>query len=808
MNLLNNYMSKTETHFMVFRSAMKIQVSSLFIILCLCTPSVLFAQNKFTISGYIKDAASGEDLIGASIFIQSENPTGTVTNVYGFYSITLPEGNYTVNYSFVGYEVISREIELNADLRLNINLELKNILQEVVITSEKKDANIQSTNMGTVDLSIEQIKSVPALFGEVDILKTLQLLPGVGGAGEGNSGFYVRGGGPDQNLILLDEAVVYNTGHLFGFFSVFNSDAIKNVTLVKGGMPAQYGGRLSSVVDVQMKDGNNQNFHAEGGIGLISSRLTIQGPLVKDKASFIISARRTYIDVLIQPFIRNTEFDGNRYYFYDLNTKLNYKFTDKDRLFLSGYFGRDVFNYQSPDDDFNVEIPWGNATATARWNHLFSNKLFMNVSAIYNDYNFEVKSAFDDFDFSLYSGVRDYNLRTDFDYYLNSNHTLKYGLNYIYHQFSPYSAQGSSGDTEFSTDTLNKKYAHEAAIYIQDEFNVGPLLKINAGLRADYFLQVGPYNFIDVDPVTQVPVDTINYKSGEPIKDYWGFEPRISARYIINETSSLKAGIAVTNQFIHLVSSSTSTLPTDLWVPSTARVAPQKGIQYSLGYFKNLQNNTFETSIEVYYKDMKNQIEFADSYVPEISTDIENDFVFGIGRSYGVELFFKKAFGKFTGWVGYTLSKTERQFPDLTTGDNWFPTKYDRVHDLELVAVYELNKRWSFSSTFVYATGQSTTIAESFYVVEGELRTDYGPRNGYRMEPYNRLDVSATLKNKPEKKFESSWNFSVYNVYSRKNPYFIYTDIEGELSTGNVNVQAKKVSIFPIIPSITWNFKF
>lgn len=792
----------------IWSRAMRTQLSPLLLAFAILVPLALAGQNKYTVSGYIKDVASGEDLIGASVFIQGENPTGTVTNIYGFYSITLPEGNYTLNYSYVGYEVVSREINLQQDERINITLALKNILNEVVISGEAKDENIRNTDMGTVDLSIEQIKTIPAIFGETDILKTLQLLPGVGGAGEGNSGFYVRGGGPDQNLILLDEAVVYNTGHLFGFFSVFNSDAIKNVTLVKGGMPAQYGGRLSSVVDVQMKDGNNQKFQAEGGIGLIASRLTLQGPIVKDKASFIVSARRTYADVLIAPFIKNTDFAGNRYYFYDLNTKINYKFTDKDRLFLSGYFGRDVFTYRSPDDDFNVEIPWGNATATVRWNHLFSNKLFMNVSAIYNDYNFQVASAYDDFSFTLFSGVRDWNLRTDFDYYLNADHMLKYGVNYIFHRFSPYSAQGKSGDTEFSTDTLNQKYAHEAALYVQDEFNLGPLLKINAGVRMSYFLQAGPYNFVEVDPVTHIPVDTIYYAAGEPIKDYWGLEPRIHARYIINENSSIKAGLALTSQYIHLVSSSTSTLPTDLWVPSTAMVQPQRGVQYSLGYFKNFLDNMLESSVEVYYKEMENQIEFADSYVPQLTADIENDFVFGIGRSYGVELFLKKAQGKFTGWVGYTLSKTERQFPDLSTGDNWFPTKYDRIHDIEVVAVYDVTERWSFASTFVYATGQSTTIAESFYVVEGELHTDYGPRNGYRMEPYHRLDISATLKNKPGKKFESNWNFSVYNVYSRKNPYFIYTDIEGDLSEGNVSVQAKKVSIFPILPSITWNFKF
>jgi hypothetical protein len=779
------------------------------LVLWMSSTAAIQAQKNSTLSGYIKDAESGEDLIGASVIVVDSTTRGTVANVYGFYSLSLSPGVYQVNFSFVGYETQSYSVDLRTeDQRLNIQLKQQALLDEVVITGERKDENIQGTEMGTVALSIEQIKSIPVLFGEVDILKTLQLLPGVGGAGEGNSGFYVRGGGPDQNLILLDEAVVYNTGHLFGFFSVFNGDAIKNTTLVKGGMPAQYGGRLSSVVDVQMKDGNNQEFHAEGGIGLIASRLTLEGPIVKDKASFMISGRRTYIDALLQPFISGTDFEGNAYYFYDLNTKLNYRFSDKDRLFLSGYFGRDVFNYSSPDGDFNVEVPWGNATGTLRWNHLFSDRMFMNMSAIFNDYNFGVSSAFDQFDFSLYSGVRDWNFKTDFDYYLNADHTLKYGVNYIYHGFTPYSAQGSSGGVDFGTDSLNKKYAHEAALYIQDEFNVGALWRFNVGLRGSYFAHVGPLNEVSYDPLTGLPTDTTFRNGGDIIADYWGIEPRANARYIINEKSSMKAGISYTTQYIHLVANSVSTLPTDLWVPSSAVVEPQRGIQYSLGYFRNFFDNAMETSVEVYYKDLQNQIEYADSYIPVLGSDIEQQFTFGKGRSYGAEFFVKKAKGKFNGWVGYTLSRTERQFDNLTTGENWFPTRYDRTHDLELVAIYDASSRLSFSGTFVYATGQATTIVESFYLLDGELHTLYGDRNAYRLAPYHRMDLSATWKNKPEKKFESSWNLSIYNVYSRLNPYFIYTDFEGDLNSGNLEVSAIQVSIFPIIPSITWNFNF
>ncbi|HNE45885.1 MAG TPA: TonB-dependent receptor [Chitinophagales bacterium] len=776
--------------------------------LLMCACSMLFAQGKYTLSGYVKDEGTGEDMIGANVYLQNDPGTGASTNGYGFFSMTLPEGDYNVVISYVGYDNQIEKVSLHNDVRLNVQLSQGKLLEEVVVKAERGDVNIQSTDMGKVELNIEQIKTIPVLFGEVDILKTIQLLPGVGGAGEGNTGFYVRGGGPDQNLILLDEAVVYNTGHLFGFFSVFNSDAIKNVTLVKGGMPSQYGGRLSSVLDVQMKEGNNQYYQAEGGIGLIASRLTIQGPIVKDKSSFIVSGRRTYIDALITPFLNGTDFEGNGYYFYDLNTKVNYTFDDKNRIFASGYFGQDVFNYSAPDGSLNVSVPWGNATGTVRWNHLFNNKLFMNVSAIYNSFNFSVQSDFQDFNFNLYSGIQDWNGKVDFDYYPGSNHHIKFGANYVYHTFTPYSAQGSFDDVDFSTDTLSNKYAHETGIFIQDEFDVTDRLKINIGLRGSYFAQVGPYNDIVYDENGATVIDTIYYAPGEMIAHYSGLEPRFNMRFTIDPESSLKAGITYNNQYIHLVSSSTSTLPTDLWIPSSDIVKPQIGIQYALGYFRNFKDNAYETSIEVYYKDLRNQIEFRDGYVPELGLDIEDNFVFGVGRSYGAEIFLKKAKGKFNGWIGYTLSKTERKFEDLSTGSEWFPTKYDRVHDLEVVAVYNLSDRWDFSSTFVYATGQATTIVESFYVIGGQVQTDYGPRNGYRLPAYHRLDVSATLHSKPERKYESSWNFSIYNVYSRKNPYFIYTTYEGDFAYGYLDVQAKQVSIFPIIPSVTWNFKF
>jgi hypothetical protein len=777
--------------------------------LLLLLAGTLTAQQRHTISGYVKDAQTGEDLIGANVFLLDDPARGTVTNVYGFYSLTLPEGRYRIGVSYVGYEPLRDSLLLDGDLRRNIDLEPSAILtEEVVVTAERRDANVQSTSMGTAEISVEQIKTMPAIFGEVDILKTLQLLPGVQSAGEGNSGFYVRGGGPDQNLILLDEAVVYNTGHLFGFFSVFNSDAIKNTTLIKGGMPARYGGRLSSVVDVSMKEGNNRSWHGAGGVGLISSRFTLEGPLVKEKSSVMVSGRRTYADLLVRPFLKGTDFEGNGYYFYDLNAKANFRFSDRDRVYASGYFGRDVFSFVSPDNDFNASIPWGNRTATLRWNHLYSDKLFSNLSLIYNDYEFEVGSTFEDFDFTLFSGVRDWNGKFDFDWYAHENHTVRFGANYTWHRFTPYSANATNGSTEFGTDSLNRKYAHELAVYLEDEFSIGARLRVQAGLRGTWFQQMGPYNrflFNDRGVIT----DTLAFERGEKVQDYWGLEPRLSLRYALTPSSSLKAGLAYTNQFIHLVTSSTTTLPTDLWVPSSAVVQPQRGTQVSVGYFRNFLDDDLETSIEVYYKDLRNQIEFAASYVPDLGRDVEESFVFGRGESYGAEFFIRKNRGAFTGWIGYTLSWTWRTFEDLNEGER-FPARFDRRHDLSAVLTWKASERWTVSSVFVYGTGQATTVPVATYLIEGNLINEYGPRNGYRLKPYHRLDLSATLKPKPrpERKLDWDLNFSVYNVYNRLNPFFIYYDVEGEPLEGNLDIRAKQVSLFPVIPSVTWNFRF
>lgn len=770
---------------------------------------ITYAQNKFTVSGYVKDAKSGESLIGANVYIK-EILKGTTTNQYGFFSITLPQGKYTLVVSFIGFEEFSQQIDLTKDQRLNINLKDKSITtKEVVITGERSDKNTQSSDMGRMELEMEKVKTLPAFMGEVDVLKTIQLLPGVQSSGEGNSGFYVRGGGPDQNLILLDEAVVYNAAHLFGFFSVFNADAIKNVELIKGGMPAQYGGRLASVLDISMKEGNNQRFQAEGGIGVISSRLTLQGPIKKDKASFIVSGRRTYADILAEPFIPETStFKGTGYYFYDLNAKLNYILSDKDRLFVSGYFGRDVFSYNNKKAGFKVDIPWGNATTSMRWNHLFSDKLFMNTTLVFSDYKFSFGASQSDFEFKLYSGIQDWNAKVDFTYFPNIRHNIKYGINYTFHTFVPSNASARQGDVEFDTGKIKKYFANEAAAYISDDFDLTDRLRINAGVRFSYFQHIGPFDRYLKNEIGQT-IDTIVYAKNQPITDYNGWEPRASLRFKINSNNSIKAAYTRNYQYVHLASLSAIALPTDTWMPSTEIVQPQVSTQYAIGYFKNFKDNMYESSVELYYKDMKNLVEYKEGALPEdnIKENLDHLLTFGSGESYGAEFFFKKAQGKFTGWVGYTLSWTNRTFLEINNGET-FPARYDRRHDASVVGTYTFNEKWTVSAVFVYGTGNAITLPIERYFFEGRVVNIYSKRNEFRMPAYHRADISVTWNHKKTEKFESSFNFSVYNVYNRYNPYFIYFANEGDVTKGTFKVSAKQVSLFPILPSATWNFKF
>jgi outer membrane receptor protein involved in Fe transport len=763
------------------------------------------AQDKLTFNGYIKDSLSGETLIGANLTIRSEGK-GIVSNQYGFFSITLKKGNYIVLCSFIGYE--SKEITLNLtnDLQQNVFLVPNTaLINNVTVTGKKRDNNIKAAQMGKIELSVATAKSLPAFLGEVDILKTLQLLPGVRNAGEGNAGFYVRGGGPDQNLILLDDAVVYNTGHLFGFFSIFNSDAIKNVTLIKGGIPAQYGGRLSSVVDVAMKEGNQHKTQVDAGIGLIASRFSIQGPLKKNKASYMISARRTYVDALVKPFVKkSSEYYGSGYYFYDLNAKMNYQFSEKDRLFLSGYFGRDKFNFNNSKRSFSTEIPWGNSTASLRWNHIFHKKLFANTTLVYNDYKFSLDGKQNNFHLKLSSGIRDLTAKTDVDFYPSPEHKLKMGMQYTFHTFLPNILSGDQDSTVFTPNNATQKYANEYALYLQDDWELTKKLKLNMGLRYSLFQQVGKYTLYQRD-ANGNKTDSTVYGNGQNVQTYSGLEPRATLRYAINDNESIKIAVTRNLQYIHLVTNAGSTLPTDLWVPSTIRVKPQISWQYAVGYFKNFKEGMYETSLEAYYKSMENQIEYREGYTPSLK-DPEEEFVFGRGESYGAELFINKVKGRLTGWIGYTLSWTWRKFPDLNDGLK-YPSRYDRRHDLSIVGSYELSKKWKLSSIFTYGTGNATSLPERFYFISGVLTQEYSRINAYRMKSYHRMDLSATYTPQPKKtgKYASNWVFSIYNVYSRANPYFIYYDQEGSASAGTLKVTAKQVSLFPIIPAVTWN---
>jgi CarboxypepD_reg-like domain/TonB-dependent Receptor Plug Domain len=755
------------------------------------------AQNKYTLSGNIKDATNGEELIGTTVIIKEIPNTGVTTNAYGFYSITLPEGKYTVETSYVGYKPFVQIVELNKNVKLNIEIgtSVKD-LNEVEITAEKKNQNITKSQMGVEKLDIQEIKNIPVLFGEKDILKTIQLLPGIKSAGEGNSGFFVRGGSADQNLILLDEAPVYNASHLLGFFSTFNSDAIKDVTVYKGGMPAEYGGRLASVLDIKMNDGNNKRFGISGGIGAISSRVNIEGPIVKERGSFLLTARRTYADVFLK-LAKDSSLKETTLYFYDLNAKANYRINDNNRLFLSGYFGRDVFGF---DNLFGFD--WGNATGTLRWNHLFSDKLFSNTSLIFSDYNYKIKIGQGEEGFDITSKIRDFNFKQDFQYYINSDNELKFGANVIRHNFIPGVITGGSSSGVNDLE-LQKEFAYETAAYISNQIKIKKRIEITYGLRANYFALIGPGDVSTYDSEGKA-LTVKKYGKGEIVKGYFNLEPRFSTSYTLNEFSSVKASYTRNTQNLHLLSNSASTTPTDLWIPSSNNVRPEIADQVSAGYFRNFDENKYEFSTEIYYKDMQNQIDYRNGAQLIFNQDVEAEIVRGKGRAYGIELFVKKKYGKLNGWIGYTLAKSERKFVEINRGD-YYPAKQDRTHEISIVGIYEASPKWTFSATWVYNTGNAVTFPVRKYQVEGQTIYEFADRNANRMPAYHRLDLGATLQRKKTEKFESSWSFSVYNAYARKNAFSItFRDNKDDPS----RTEAVKLSLFSIIPSVTYNFKF
>lgn len=791
-----------------------------------------FSQKYYTISGYVTDGENGENLIGANVIFKNKLQ-GTTTNTYGFYSITVPEGQVELDFSYIGYSFESKSFNLVKDFRLNVALSssLTNI-DEVVVLGEENV--VEKTQASIVEVPIEQIKNIPALLGEVDVLKAIQLLPGVQSGGEGSSGFYVRGGGPDQNLILLDGVPVYNASHLFGFFSVFNADAIKNVRLTKGGFPSRFGGRLSSVLEIDMKEGNMKNFQAEGSIGLISAKLTLQGPIIKDKTSFIVSGRRTYIDILAQPFIKSAN-QGNPagYYFYDLNAKLNHKFSEKDRLYVSAYTGLDRFYYQfstgqdkvnSNDGVFSSQtaagLQWGNITSALRWNHLFGNKLFSNATITYSNYkfdtdfnyynkfNYETFNQADSLEFNYFSGIRDYGAKIEFDYLPSPNHFIKFGLNYTRHHFYPgtmdlYLASyiNDSLDITNNIDTVfdfsKQLFSDDSYIFIEDDIKVNDRLKVNIGLHLGQFYTLG--------------------------KTYLSLQPRISTRYLLNKDLSIKVSYAEMQQNIHLLSNTSSGLPNDIWVPSTDSVSPQYSKQYAASVNHIFSNGLFEFSLEGYYKNMSDLITLKGGSritgFDDWRTKIDSN---GLGRSYGLELFLQKKKGKTTGWIGYTLSYSERKFENINFG-KWYPYKYDRRHDISIVLAHKINERIDFGLTWVYGTGNSITFADARYpsigvnglnsslnIGNSQNEIEYFPsRNNLRMDAYHRLDFGVNF-HKIKKWGKRTWSLGVYNAYSRKNPYYIYIDESTQLVNNEIvnNRVAKQVSLFPIIPSVSYKFKF
>ncbi|HEY8388241.1 MAG TPA: TonB-dependent receptor [Parasegetibacter sp.] len=758
---------------------------------------IIFAQKKLTVSGTVRSADKGETLIGATVRMLN-GTSGTVTNEYGFYSLLLDKGEWEISFSALGMKSKTIKISLQENVELNVELEVEAAsLEEVVITASNYRRSLRQPQMGMEKLSITDIQNLPVLLGEKDALKILQLLPGIKSAGDGNSGFYVRGGAADQNLILLDEAPVYNASHLLGFFSTFNSDAIKDITVYKGGMPAQYGGRLASVLDIHMNDGNSKNLSVSGGIGLISTRLNVEGPIQKDQSSFLLSGRRTYADMFLK-LSSDTTISKNKLYFYDFNAKLNYTLSKKDRLFLSGYFGRDKVAAGE-----NFGLSWGNATATLRWNHLFSSRLFSNTSLIYSNYDYLININTSAAALDIVSNIKDWNLKQELQWNAGNKHQVRFGFQSIYHRIQP--GEVKPGESSpVNPSVLQTRYSWDNAIYLSDTWKFSDKIQLGYGLRVTFFSILGDGDFFNIDADGNI-LDTLSYGKGEFVKTYVNAEPRISISYSLNDFSSIKASYVRNTQNLHLLSNSVSSSPTDKWIASTNIVKPQIADQYAVGYYRNFSGGAFEFSSEAYYKSMQNQIDYRDGADIFANSDaIERQLLFGIGRAYGWENLIKKTSGAFSGWISYTLSRTEKQINGINNG-NWYNARQDRTHDIALVGMYKLNEKWTLSANWVYYTGDAVTFPTGKYTIDNQTIFYYSERNGYRMPDYHRLDLGAVLVLKKTEKRLSELAFSLYNAYGRENAYTIsFRDSEENPGT----TEAVQVALFKFIPSITWNFKF
>ncbi|MEP0366048.1 MAG: TonB-dependent receptor [Cyclobacteriaceae bacterium] len=794
-------------------------MKNLFTALLLLGALSSFGQEKYTLSGYVKDASNGETLIGATVLVR-EISSGNITNVYGFYSLTLPSGDYTVKYSYVGYETIEKTVSLTSNQRIDVEMQdASEQLEAVVVSARAADANVSQVEMSTNEMDMKTIEKIPAFLGEVDVIKSLQLLPGVATVGEGASGFNVRGGSVGQNLVLLDEAPVYNSSHMFGFFSVFNPDAVKDVKLYKGGVPAQYGGRLASILDVRMKEGNNKNYEVNGGIGTIFSRFAVEGPIKKEKASFIIAGRRSYIDVLARPFLKANDLDGVGLYFYDFTAKANYNINEKNRIYISGYFGRDVFAF-----DERQGFGWGNETATLRWNHLFSDRLFSNTTMVVSnyDYGFHFGQNADD-EFIWDSDVYAYNFKQQFSWFVNTNNEVSFGGEALLYRFLPAEVEGSSAGErqDFSLDT---RKGLETSLYLGNEQRVTSQLTLQYGLRFSNFSYLGAgtvYHFNDTTAgsrrtvVSETQADKL-----ENIKSYNNLEPRFGFNYQLNQSTSVKGSYQRMVQYVHLISNTAATLPTDVWVPSTNNLKPQKGHQVALGVFKNFLDNKIEASIETYYKFNHNQVEYIDGAEVLINPTLEADLISGVGRAYGLEFFVKKPKGKITGWMSYTLARTELKV-DGVNDHTWYPTRFDQTHNLKITGNYDLSRKWSFSTNFTYITGTPTTLPVQKQTW-GEISIPVVVnRHNSRIPDYHRLDVSATLQTGATRRNgkdrwgglmkDSYWVFTVYNLYGRENPFAIYFSPEDVRVTEGAlaGTSARQTSILGTwVPAVSYNFKF
>ena len=784
--------------------------------LTLCAFSAL-SQNptKFTISGYIKDATNGEALIGATVYV-SETQGGGVTNEYGFYSITLAASNYTLRYSYLGYSPITKIVQLDKNSRFDIELfgEAEQ-LQEVVVQAGIEQANVQNLEMSTNKLDINTIKKIPSFLGEADLLRSIQLLPGVSTVGEGAAGFNVRGGSVGQNLILLDEAPVYNSSHLLGFFSVFNPDAVKDVKLFKGGIPSRYGGRLSSLLDVRLKEGNSKKFEATGGIGTIFSRLAVEGPLIKDKASFIIALRRSYIDVLARPFVPLLQ-DGGALNFYDVTLKTNYNINKNNRVYLSGFFGRDNFKFER-----NQGFSWGNATGTLRWNHIFNDRLFSNFTAVYSNYDYSLQFGRDNDSFKWNSLISNYILKPQFTYFINSNNELNFGAEAIYYNFEPANAVAvSNGDIR--NISISKKYNLETSLFVSNSQKISSTLSVDYGLRYSLFNAYGPdvaYIYANAEPgKKRKPIGSRAYTSGEVIASYDNFEPRFSFKVQSSPTSSLKGSYNRMVQYLHLISNTTASNPLDVWTPSSNNIKPQLSDQFTIGWFKDVgAKRDYELSFEGYLRYNQNQVDYIDGADLLINEFLEGDLLSGQGRSYGLETYFQKKTGKVTGWVSYTLGRSELKVDGINNNE-WYPTRFNQTHNLKVVGFYEFNKRWSFSSNFVFSSGTPTTFFTSGYYIQSYFvpLDDNNSRNNVNIPDYHRLDISFRLDGKKEKrghkrKNSDYWVFGVYNLYGRQNPFSIYfSQNDTRVPQGQpISREATQLAIIGApVPSISYNFKF